>query len=351
MKPSPAASSRTRVADPPSSFLSPSRRPSLASSIIAMLLVAVCSGTVAGAENEEAIEWSVEAPLATKSLLLDVAKVEGAIVVVGERGHILVSSDAGATWRQAKVPTRSTLTGVWFHDRKLGWAVGHDAVIVRTTDGGSTWERVHWDPDAESPFLDVLFVNESRGFAIGAYGAFYVTADGGKSWTSERISEEDDFHLNQIARSATGKLYIAAEAGAVYRSDDDGVTWTRLETPYDGSFFGVLPLEGDALLLFGLRGHMLRSEDGGATWTAPETGTVAMLNAGVRLPDGTVVIVGLGGVVLVSKDGGRTVTLHQQHTRAGIQAVTEAGGGRLLLAGEGGVRDLPLTDLVAREGK
>lgn len=350
MKPSPAASSRTRVVvfplSPPASFRRPAAGP-----IVAILLAALCAGSAAVADDTEAIEWSVEAPLASRSLLLDVANVDGTIVVVGERGHILASSDAGKSWRQAKVPTRSTLTGISFHDKKLGWAVGHDAVIVRTTDGGGTWERVHWDPEAENPFLDVLFVSESRGFAIGAYGALYVTADGGKTWTSERVSEEDDLHLNQIAKSASGKLYIAAEAGAIYRSDDDGLSWTRLDATYDGSFFGILPIDGDALLVFGLRGHMLRSDDAGATWTSLETGTVAMLNAGVRLADGTVVIVGLGGVVLVSKDGGRTFTLRQQQSRAGIQAVTDAGGGRLLLAGEGGVRELPLSDLAAREGK
>ncbi|MFA6954594.1 MAG: YCF48-related protein [Thermoanaerobaculia bacterium] len=351
MNPSPSASSRTRGVASTSSYPLRSRRLSPAVAVCAVLLLSLCAGFAAMAEEKEAIEWSVEAPLAAKSLLLDIARVEGLDVVVGERGHILVSHDAGATWRQAKVPTRATLTGVWFHDGKRGWAVGHDAVIVRTTDGGVTWERVHWDPGAESPFLDVLFVNESRGFAIGAYGALYVTEDGGKSWASEPISDEDDFHLNQIARSASGKLYIAAEAGAIYRSDDDGVSWTKLESPYDGSFFGVMPLESDALLIFGLRGHLLRSEDAGANWTAVDTGTVAMLNSGVLLPDGTIVVAGLGGVVLVSKDGGRTFSLHQQQTRAGIQAVVDAGGGRLLLAGEGGVRALALTELVAKEGK
>ena len=351
MNPSPEASSLTRVVATSSWFPFTFRRPRLASSIVAVLLVALHAASGASAENEDAIEWSVEAPLAARSLLLDLAIVDDTAVVVGERGHILISNDGGTTWRQAKVPTRSTLTGVWFRDKKRGWAVGHDEVIVRTTDGGNSWKRVHWDPEAESPFLDVLFVGESRGFAIGAYGAFFVTVDGGESWDPQPISEGDDAHLNQIARSATGKLYIAAEAGAIYRSDDDGVAWTKLESPYEGSFFGLLPLEGESLLAFGLRGHMLRSDDAGGSWTAIETGTVAMLIAGVRLPDGTVVIAGLGGVMLVSNDGGRTFSLHQQQTRAGIQMVTDAGGGRLLLAGEGGVRQLPVADLVAREGK
>ena len=76
----------------------------------------------------EAPERSVPAPLAPRSLLLDGTSVEGVVVVVGERGHVLVSEQQGRSWDQGDVPTRATLTGVHFHDRKLGWAVGHDAM-------------------------------------------------------------------------------------------------------------------------------------------------------------------------------------------------------------------------------
>ena len=67
---------------------------------------------------------------------------------------------------------------------------------------------------------------------------------------------------------------------------------TELPSPYEGSFFGVLPLEDDVVLLFGLRGHLFRSEDAGESWIEIETGTVAMLTDGIRLPDGRIVITG-----------------------------------------------------------
>lgn len=348
MKSSPAGEPQARGAGcPPPSILTHCR-PAIAA---AGVLLALLTGAPALAEESEAIEWSVPARLVEKSLLLGTGFAEGVLAVVGERGHILISNDAGATWRQAKVPTRATLTGAWFHDKQRGWAVGHDSVIVRTTDGGTTWERVHWAPEDESPFLDVLFVDEKRGYAIGAYGAFYTSDDGGATWNAGQVVEGDDSHLNQIALSASGKLYIAAEAGALYRSDDRGATWLRLEAPYDGSFFGVLPLEGEAVLVFGLRGHMLRSEDSGATWTAVETGTVAMLNAGVRLEDGTIVVVGLGGTVLVSRDGGRTFENHPQANRAGIQAVADLGEGKFAIVGDFGVKKTSLAELTARAGR
>ena len=146
------------------------------------------------------------------------------------------------------------------------------------------------------------------------------------------------YHLNHLARSAAGRLFIAAEAGTIYRSDDGGESWVTLSSPYDGSFFGSLPLDGDALLLYGLRGHLYRSDDAGESWTKLETSTTAMITDGVRLGDGTIVLGGLSGTLLVSRDGGNEFTLIQRVDRLGLSSIVPAGGGGLILVGEGGVR-------------
>jgi len=308
-------------------------------------------------------EYSEIAPLAPRSLLLDAVMAGARMVVVGERGHVLLSDDQGANWRQSKVPTRATLTSVYFVDAQLGWAVGHDEVIVRSEDGGETWTRVHSAPDKEQPLLDVWFKDAQTGFALGAYGTILASGDGGVSWTQQTFvpqplipaakstrqaqagddeyldeSSAGDMHLNAIARAGDGKLYLAAESGHILRSDDEGQSWLELPSPYEGSFFGVLPLDGASLLVFGLRGHLFRSDDAGATWREISTGTVAMLTNGLRLDPQTIVITGLAGTLLVSRDGGSTFALEQQKDRKGISAALVADGGRLVTVGEGGIK-------------
>ncbi|HSD75177.1 MAG TPA: YCF48-related protein [Steroidobacteraceae bacterium] len=306
-------------------------------------------------------EYSEIEPLAPRSLLLDAVPAGAHTVVVGERGHVLLSDDQGATWRQAKVPTRALLTAVYFHDAKLGWAVGHDETILRSEDGGETWTRTHAAPEREQPLLDVWFKDADTGYAFGAYGTILASTDGGRSWTQQPFEPKplieesrtaaakagdefldegaaSDSHLNAVARAADGKLYLAAEAGHLFRSDDDGASWLELPSPYKGSFFGVLPLDGATVLAFGLRGHLFRSEDAGATWREIPTSTVAMLTNALRLDSQTVVITGLAGTLLVSRDGGATFELKQQEDRKGIAAALPAGNGRLLVVGEGGVK-------------
>jgi photosystem II stability/assembly factor-like uncharacterized protein len=317
------------------------------------------------------------APLASEALLLDGARAGALLVVVGERGIALASRDEGRTWAQGEVPVRSTLTGVHLHDESLGWAVGHDATILRTRDGGRTWQLLAYAPEELTPLLDVWFADASRGFAIGAYGRFLATTDGGDAWTpvefvapphaaqaadadasddAAREPEDDfevwdddegplDYHLNRIAAAPSGRLFIAAEAGHVFRSDDGGTTWTSLPSPYAGSFFGVLPLEGDGVLVVGLRGHAFRSGDGGINWVGIETGTTATLNDAVRLDDGTILIGGLAGTVLASAPGSPGYLPHERPDRLGTSALAIADPEHVLLIGEGGVRRTALAAL------
>lgn len=318
--------------------------------VVVVLLLVLGASPWASAQDEGQPKHAIQAPLASRSLALDAAAVDGKIVVVGERGHILISEDLGVSWTQSDVPTRAVLTAVFFHDPSLGWAVGHDSVILRTADGGTTWEREYWAPEEEAPFFDVWFSDAEHGVAIGAYGSYYTSSDGGVTWDFEPIGDSD-WHLHQISQAGNGRLYIAAEAGVAYRSDDNGTTWTELPSPYEGSFFGVLPLDNDVVLLFGLRGHLFRSEDAGESWSAIETGTVAMLTDGIRLTDGRIVITGLSGTLLVSEDGGKSFELREQASRRGIEAVVQASQDSLLLVGEFGVRMLPMSELAGGKGK
>jgi photosystem II stability/assembly factor-like uncharacterized protein len=297
------------------------------------------------------------ARLAARGLLIAVAAAGERLVAVGDRGVIVLSDDHAVSWRQAAgVPVQALLTGVCFSDARHGVAVGHDEVIVTTADAGETWKLAHYAPDAQGPLLDVWCGADSRVIAVGAYSAYLTSRDGGLSWQKEKFSPaaeaaaqaktEDSaaggYHLNRIVAGEGGRLYIAAEAGHLYRSQDGGTNWMTLASPYEGSFFGVLPLGADVVIAFGLRGNLYRSEDAGRSWQRVDSGTLAMLDGGARLAAGSAVIVGLAGVVLVSEDSGRTFILHQQPDHAGLSAAVPAGAGALAVVGDYGAQRIAL---------
>jgi photosystem II stability/assembly factor-like uncharacterized protein len=277
-------------------------------------------------------------PLVAQSLLLDVTRAgDGALVAVGERGHIIWSAD-GKSWQQAEaVPARATLTAVTSREGRL-WAAGHDSVILTSGDNGRTWTLQNSDPEREQPILDILFMDAEHGLAVGAYGLFLVTYDGGISWEDSQVCEEE-WHLNSLVELDNGQLLIAGEAGYSYLSEDAGETWVQLQLPYQGSLWNGLAQPGGCALLFGLRGHLLHSCDAGGQWDELDTGTQASLSGGFNLADGYILAGNSGTVVEGNPDGSISASLHP----GGVDfaAVIDNGPGRFLLIGEDGVHDWP----------
>lgn len=318
-------------------------------------------------------------PRASRSLLLDVTRTPSGLFVVGERGHILSSSD-GKAWTQQTVPTRSSLTAITAVDGQL-WAAGHDGVIMHSADGGKAWtaqrrdpfqllaqeDPANHDPQQGSPILDILFADASNGIAIGANSLMLVTHDGGATWTARQalpktaaasaapvandagvfsqdqltLSEETDPHFNAITRTGSGALVIVGERGTFLRSRDGGETWQKGKFPYAGSMFGVLSWGGDHILAFGLRGNIYESDDLGDSWRKQASGITSSLIGGQALANGGAIVVGGNGVVLLRKDAASAFVRSNFKNAAGETPVLanalDAGNGQFVLIGDKGV--------------
>ncbi|MEZ5493470.1 MAG: YCF48-related protein [Pseudomonadales bacterium] len=108
-----------------------------ASSIALLMATAVTAYAQDAAVSSQ--KPAIKSEKVAQSLLQDIVRVGDRLVVVGERGHIATSDDNGKTWQQAEVPTRAMMNAVFFISASEGWAVGHDGLVLHTTDGGKTW--------------------------------------------------------------------------------------------------------------------------------------------------------------------------------------------------------------------
>ncbi|SEQ05929.1 Uncharacterized protein SAMN04488038_103222 [Solimonas aquatica] len=282
-------------------------------------------------------------PLTPKSLLLDIVRNDGRLFAVGERGAIIVSAN-GRDWAQVQVPVRATLTAIAFADARNGWAGGHDASILHTSDGGRSWTLQNFKPDLEKPVLDLLALDAQHAIAVGAYGLMLSTADGGQTWNEVDTLgfDPDELHLNAIAKLANGDLFVAGEQGLLAYSTDQGQTWTKQESPYEGSFFGVLPRGASGALIYGLRGNVYVSEDArSGKWTALDTGTVDSMFGGAQLGERDV-LVGLNGAILVVAADGSVQRLRAE-AGTPLSGIVGVNGNEVLAVGESGVQGVKLS--------
>ncbi|NQY88976.1 MAG: hypothetical protein HRT51_14770 [Colwellia sp.] len=280
---------------------------------------------------------SVKAPLVSQSLLLDITNIgQVKLVAVGEHGHIILSSD-GMNWQQANVPVQTTLTSVFFYSGKLGWAVGHDATILHSKDGGLTWQVQLYQPTLEKPLLNIVFKSPLEGLAIGAYGLFFRTLDGGKTWQSEFHSEfllpddidylaelkqeDEEAYLDEVSSILPhfnrllidGRtLYMVGEMGLMAKSNDFGKNWLLFDEIYQGSFFDMARTIKGNLLVVGLRGHVFRSLKNGPPWQQRQTNTTALINDIVLTDDDRIFLLANNGTLLESNDDGQSYRLRNQ---------------------------------------
>jgi len=316
---------------------------------------------------------AVMSPLASRALLQGIARAGGRLVGVGQRGHVVVSRDEGATWQQSPVPVSSDLTAVFFVDGQLGWAVGHDGVILHTEDAGSTWrvqldgrkandllvdamkrnaerepasegakqmlaEALRYrDAGPDKPFLDVWFADANVGYAVGAYNYIFATRDGGRTWEPwfDRTDNPKAFNLYAI-RPAGGDVYVVGESGLVLRLDSAGQRFGKVEVPYAGSLFGVTGVR-ESVLAFGLRGTVLRSDDRGRTWTQVDAGLSTAVVAAVRSAGDGLLLADAGGRVVQSTDGGRSFAPVPLTKAAPLAGLAPLDAQRLALVGPRGV--------------
>ena len=350
--------------------------------LILLLLPIAGSGLAQEAEVEIDPRPADPAPLAHKSLILDVVRAGERYVAVGERGHVVISRD-GREWEQARfVPVSATLTRVAFAGGRL-WAVGHDSTIIHSRDMGDTWSLQHFEPGWEQPLLDVRFFNSNEGIAVGAYGLFMRTTDAGQNWevqemadlvTSEAIDWEevaeaeeefadelgeaedpwdDDFydaeqdfdrgcyefmecHLNALLDLGAGRMMLAAERGYGYRSIDGGETWESFRFPYPGSMFGLLAAN-DGIVAFGLRGNVQYTNDFGDEWEMLDSGVSSTLMGGTLDPSGNPVMVGAGAAVLTLDVASKNFRVNEDRLGSDYAAVLFTAEGTAILAGEDGL--------------
>ncbi len=307
------------------------------------------------------------------------------LCAVGNHGTILVSDNAGRTWRQVSSSVIANLHAVRFQDSERGLAVGGSignysgtsrGTILRTVDGGSSWEKIETD----LPRLRGLQFDGGRLLAWGDYctnrrTGVFQSVDGGANWHAVRLplghvvaaAMPTSHATNQAPSGAAGSVLATdmlgrtrlqpalnqlpvdsrldgtsihclhhagsqwlagGEQGRLLRSSQ-GRQWSEVELPISSEAVRLcrwkwISQTGADLWLGGYPGSIvLHSSDRGQTWHKQRTGSSLPLHDAAFLDARRGWAVGALGVILATRDGGQNwYPQRNGQRRLGVLAVT-----------------------------
>lgn len=253
---------------------------------------------------------------------------------VGHAGIVLHTGDGGETWSRQ-------LDGVAVGKLLVQAAQASAASGTADAQRMAAVARQFVGDGPDKPFLDLHFIDERNGILVGAYGLILRTGDGGKTWQSMmgRVDNPKGLHLYAIAvRGDT--IWLAGEQGFLARSGDGGSTFAHVEPPYRGSYFTLAALADGEVIAGGLKGNVFRSADHGARFDKVAGFFPVSLSANAVLQDAKIVFSNQAGQLFVSTDHGRSVKLLAQDHPAPLNAISQAADGSIIVAGVRGVARL-----------
>lgn len=198
-------------------------------------------------------------PLAKESLISDLYRKDDQIYAVGERGHILNGSSVG-NMTQNSSPANQFLTAITGDGHNRLWAVGHDSIILASTNFGKSWSVHHVKIDPGDPLFDILYLGGDELVAVGAYGLFLKSIDGGVHWKRISVDMEEP-HFYQV-KALGDHLYLCGEFGKVLKVSRDGEFLEQYDSGTEASFFGMEVIQEDEWIAYGLRGRVFHFRDG-----------------------------------------------------------------------------------------
>src|SRR5258708_6918482 len=138
-----------------------------------------------------------------------------------------------AQWQTQNSGTDVSLRGISAVSSKVAWASGAKGTVLRTIDGGETWETMVIVGAEALDFRDVQAFDQNTAFVLsigpGDQSRIYKTADGGRIWQRQFTNNDpkafydcfafwDRTHGIAVSDSVDGKFPLIATS--------DGMNWS-----------------------------------------------------------------------------------------------------------------------------
>lgn len=191
-----------------------------------------------------------------------------------KRACLLESRDGGRTWVEQPAPGGREVWALLFHQgipyagtgpaglfrRETQW---QECAAIRHLPGYPSWSFFPPDP----PHILTIHASQKTLWAGIEVGGIIRSGDGGGTWEEIGKGVNEDVHRLHLDPGDSNHLYVGAQDG-LYESRDGGDSWSHLQGTA-GLYVHAIAAHRErpnALWIQGRGGPILRSSNGGKTW-------------------------------------------------------------------------------------
>lgn len=224
----------------------------------------------------------------TLSWLRDVTFVDSKKgFIVGAGGTFLETVDGGATWTKRENFTDDSLRQVHFSDPDNGWLLCERSVfnrgakpssyLLRTGDGGKTWEKVDFSGGGADRVLRIFFNSKGVGVAVGEDGVIYEYRPDRGTWDRQAHAFRNLLLGGMF--NDDGTATIVGGGGSILFSDDGGSSWepANVSGNPSGRMYAVFFVSRSSGWIAGAGGTVMQTLNAGRLWRTQNTGVTADL--------------------------------------------------------------------------
>ncbi len=227
----------------------------------------------------------------------------------GFRGLILKSTDGGSTWNTLTSGTTQSLYQIAFRDTLNGCVAGNNGTFLQTNDGGLNWNSTPFT-FSHMNFRDLYYDQQKHIIGVGGTddgtGWIFTSSDDGKTWNNYGTSSalygigwQHDALQNDFTVVGVGSFSLW--------TSNFGIYWGAGYPNTNANFYGLDFSDHDNGMGVTDGGFVMKTTDGAKTWKQGAMITPPIALRAIKLLSGSEALVaGAKGIVLRSTNGGTT---------------------------------------------